>query len=110
MADVLDTKQGTIVVYNGNDVLYYVREQMGEDVEEYLREIIGEADYEVALAEARAKTDEIAVMESNAEFQSMLMEVVEMLEKWKDMLGGRVNKKKLFTEMNNLEKEIHTVV
>lgn len=87
------------------DAVDIIRRLVGNDLADYCREQFETADYETVLAQEKAKTDEIAVMQENEELRDTLQEVQNMIEKILDEYADHPKKPKyqIVKQLENIE-------
>lgn len=113
MAHMIQTKGGLVTVHSERDMVDVIEAQMGHEFATFMSNYLDAWDYEAMLAKElakeKARTDEEAVMEENDSLRSELLEVIAMLEQWQVMIedSKRLDKNKLYSQMANLEKQIH---
>lgn len=111
MADVISLKDGsTEVIFQPKDFHYLIEKHMGYDAADYFEkmekivdELQEEADYTAAKVNTDLESYESSLESNTACFQ----EILEVMEQIKSILEApRINKKKLFNLVEQVEKEI----
>ncbi len=108
MADVISLKDGsTEVIFQPKDFHYLIEKHMGYDAAGYFEKMVDELQEEADYTAAKVNTD-LGCYESSLESNTAcFQEILEVMEQIKSILEApRINKKKLFNLVEQVEKEI----
>ena len=87
------------------DAVDIIRRYVGDDLADYCREQFEAADYETVLAQEKAKTDEIAVMQENEELRNVLEDIQSTLDQLIERefeQKQRINKQEVFLTLTDV--------